>query len=161
MYLDLSNKNLTTIPVIPNVITELDLSHNQIKTIPKGCFPKGLLKLWLNNNNISNPKKEYFPKELQQLYMYDNEIKNLPQECFPEKLQTLHLSYNEDSNICDGYFPSQLKELWLKHIAVTMTNPVYTLQNPEFTHLSRGTSIFIAKVDGKLVQTPYGQIFMS
>ena len=52
MLLNLSNKFLTEIPIIPNNITELCLSHNNIKKIHGGCFHSGLRTIWLNNNEI-------------------------------------------------------------------------------------------------------------
>ena len=38
--LDLSNRNLTEIPPIPDDITELDLSDNEISEIKEGVFQR-------------------------------------------------------------------------------------------------------------------------
>ena len=48
--LDLSRRNLTEIPPIPDDITQLDLGGNEISEIKEGVFPPGLQALNLCYN---------------------------------------------------------------------------------------------------------------
>ena len=76
--LDLSNRNLTEIPPIPDDITELDLSDNEISEIKEGVFPPGLQDLYLGGNQIRELVEGVFPPGLQTLCMPKNKIAELP-----------------------------------------------------------------------------------
>ena len=93
VLLDLSNKNLTKIPIIPNDVTELILSYNQITKIEN--LPKNLQTLHLYNNEIT--KIENLPDSLQKLYLSGNQITKI--ENLPENLYTLYLSNNQITKI--------------------------------------------------------------
>jgi len=76
--LDLSNRRLTEVPLIPDNITELELSYNQITELKEGVFPQGLKKLYLSGNKIVELKEGVFPQGLEILYLYNNQIVELP-----------------------------------------------------------------------------------
>ena len=58
--LDLSNRKLTEVPLIPNDITELYLFSNKIIEIKKGVFLQGLKFINLSFNKIKEIKESSF-----------------------------------------------------------------------------------------------------
>ena len=131
VLLDLSNQNLTKIPVILDDVTELNLSYNQItkiENLPDSLqilildnnkitkienLPNSLQKLWLGNNQIT--KIENLPENLQTLYLYNNQITKI--ENLPENLQTLYLYDNQITKIEN--LPDSLQKLWLGNNQIT------------------------------------------
>ena len=61
--LNLSYKRLTEVPPIPDDVTILELSYNQITELKEGVFPQGLKKLYLVSNEIVELKKMYFQQD--------------------------------------------------------------------------------------------------
>ena len=76
--LDLSSRNLTEIPPIPDDITQLDLGGNQITELKPGVFPVELQVLYLGYNKIVEIKEGVFPTGLQILELDNNKIVELP-----------------------------------------------------------------------------------
>jgi len=111
VYLDLSNKNLTKIPIIPNDITELYLQYNQITKIEN--LPDSLRILWLNGNRIT--KIENLPSSLQELHLGNNQITKI--ENLSENLQKLWLDDNQITKIEN--LPDSLQKLRLDNNQIT------------------------------------------
>jgi len=113
--LDLSNRGLTKVPPIPNDVTELYLSNNQIVELKEGVFPSSLKKLYLSNNQIIELKEGVFPSELQELGLYYNQIVELKEGVFPSGLRVLDMSNNQIVELKKGVFPSGLQILNLSY----------------------------------------------
>jgi len=135
--LDLSNRALKEVPQIPDDVTELNLSNNQILELKEGIFPSGLYKLNLSNNKIVELKegifptglqilglsynqiielkKNVFPRGLQELYLSNNQISELNEGVIPQGLQLLSLPSNQIVELKENVFPSELKELYLSY----------------------------------------------
>jgi Leucine-rich repeat (LRR) protein len=111
VLLNLSNQNLTKIPIIPNDVTKLILSHNQITKIEN--LPDSLQELWLDDNQIT--KIENLTSSIQELWLNDNQIIKI--ENLPNSLQELHLRNNEITKIEN--LPENLQELYLIHNQIT------------------------------------------
>jgi len=105
VLLNLSNQNLTKIPIIPNDVTELILSHNQITKIEN--LPENLQLLWLDYNQIT--KIENLTSSIQELWLDNNQIIKI--ENLPNSLRELHLHNNEITKIEN--LPDSLQELYL------------------------------------------------
>jgi hypothetical protein len=144
VLLDLSNENLTKIPIIPNDVTELHLQYNQITKIEN--LSNSIQILWLNNNQITKienlpenlqkldssynqiTKIENLPKNIQTLYLDSNQITKI--ENLPANLQTLYLTNNQIIKI--GNLPRNLQILYL-HINQITELPLSLL---ELRHLN-------------------------
>ena len=111
--LDLSRRNLTEIPPIPDDITQLDLGGNQIRELVEGVFPPGLQELTLYNNQITELRDGVFPEGLQNLDLRLNNIVELKPGVFPARLQYLFLSNNKIRELLEGLFPTGLQKLYL------------------------------------------------
>ena len=113
-YLDLSNKNYDKIPDICSVKTtpllekvkELNLSHNNIKTVNQdlSCL-KNLEILNLSYNKISDFVNLWNPEFLHTIDLSHNNLTNLDNLKKYPKVAHLNLSYNKVKNI------SSLKDL--------------------------------------------------
>ena len=109
--LDLSNQKLTEVPLIPEDVTELNLSHNRINELKEGVFPAGLQELYLSRNQIEELKEGVLPTGLQILWLSDNYIIELKKGVFPPGLQELNLSRNLIVELKEDVFPPGLQEL--------------------------------------------------
>ena len=75
--LDLSYKGLTEVPEIPNDVTELYLSDNQIRELKEEVFPAGLQVLHLGRNKIVELKAGVFDyKPMVKPRLSDDEFKD-------------------------------------------------------------------------------------
>jgi len=117
--LDLSNKKLTEIPLIPEDVSELDLSYNKIEELKKDVFPTGLKRLYLNNNKIKKLNIDCFNPKLNYLNLSDNLIKKLENVIFPSNLNYLNLSANKIEELKKNIFPINLKYLYLNVNQIT------------------------------------------
>jgi Leucine-rich repeat (LRR) protein len=86
--LDLSFLNLEYIPVIPEHVKILYLSHNKLTSLSE--LPLGLLELYIDNNLLI--KLPELPNTLEILSCERNKLKQLP--VFPESLIFLDCRYN-------------------------------------------------------------------
>ena len=105
VLLDLSNENLTKIPIIGDDVTELYLCNNQITKIEN--LPNSLQILNLQYNQIT--KIENLPSSIQTLYLSDNQITKI--ENLPNSLQSLCLNGNQITKIEN--LPNSLQSLCL------------------------------------------------
>ena len=105
VLLDLSNENLTKIPIIGDDVTELYLCNNQITKIEN--LPNSLQILNLQYNQIT--KIENLPSSIQALYLSNNQITKI--ENLPSSIQTLYLSDNQITKIEN--LPNSLQSLCL------------------------------------------------
>jgi hypothetical protein len=91
--LDLSNKNLTTLPILPHTLQKLNCADNQLTSL---SLPRSLKVLNCSGNQLTSIP--YLP-ELQELYCHNNLLTSLP--TLP-KIQRL---------FCNGNRLTQLPEL--------------------------------------------------
>ena len=135
---ELTRKKITKIP--PHifkdytVIETLDLSHNQIKTLPAGVGKLTNLKvLNLSHNKITKLNKAIGKlSQLEELYLNNNNIKELPAELSQLKnLKKLELEY-----INEIPFPAALAELpQLEELSLTYSSYSYVEIDEAFFNL--------------------------
>jgi len=111
--LNLSNRGITEVPPIPDDVTELNLSYNQITKLKEGVFPQGLKKSYLSGNKIVELKEGVFPQGLKKLYLSGNKIVELKKGVFPQGLQILDLYNNQIVELKKDVFQPGLKNLSL------------------------------------------------
>ena len=126
VYLNLSNRNLTEIPVIPNDVTKLNLSHNWITKIEN--IPNNVTELSLSYNHIT--KIENLPSNLLILYLYENMITKI--ENLPCSIQQLFLYFNRITEL-----PLDLLELRQLNYFVYNNNHIETISVPVQRWLDR------------------------
>ena len=133
VLLYLSKRNLTKIPVIPNDVTELNLSYNQITKIAN--LPSSVQKLWLHNNYIT--KIENLPSSVQKLYLSNNRITKI--ENLPSSLQELSLANNLITKIEN--LPDLIQNLYIDNNEITKIEnlpenlQILCLENNEITKI--------------------------
>lgn len=86
---DLSNLNLTTLPMLPTHLTILDLSKNKLSELP--TLPAGLKVLNLFNNKLLSLPT--LPSALQELNAEMNRLVELP--TLPVNLEVLNIQQNQ------------------------------------------------------------------
>uniref|UniRef100_A0A182RLN2 LRRNT domain-containing protein n=1 Tax=Anopheles funestus TaxID=62324 RepID=A0A182RLN2_ANOFN len=128
-YINCSHRSLIDIPsIMPNVVNQLDLSHNNLKRLNVEAFQNitGLQELLLAGNAIEQFDKELLLKldNLQLLDLSSNQLSNLDSDCFSEaskSLRRLHLSDNPIVLPDNGPFLEQpeLEQLYLVNCNLT------------------------------------------
>jgi Leucine-rich repeat (LRR) protein len=104
-------------------VDKLDVSHNQLKTVPATIFNtmKSLNILYLNDNQIQELTSHVFDalNELKYLHLENNQLKKLPQEIFSNlhELEILHLNNNQLAQIPQSLFDNlfELQNLSLQN----------------------------------------------
>ena len=107
---DCRSRNLTSIPDIPSTALRLDLSYNNISTLPARVFSKlsKLLDLNLRSNKIYTVAPGTFDKltSIQTLDLSFNRINTVAPGTFDKltSIQTLDLSHNRINTVAPGTF---------------------------------------------------------
>ncbi len=138
--LDLSSNHLNTSNVIsilsslPVALTELDISSNQISTLPQNfstLLPVGLESLSIGGNSfiphvLTREFMQYFPFRLTTLGLEESFIVNIADDSFSDfsVLTTLDLDVNHINALSEGTFSglSQLTTLSLFHNQISVLN---------------------------------------
>ena len=146
--LDLSYKQLTEIPEIPNDTTRLILKLIKLQKLKKEIylmdyyfdliieisglkkiFTKKLKTLILDCNKIDNLDNFIFPCKLNQLRLWGNFITELKPNIFPSQLEVLNLDCNQIENLKVNTFPKKLKVLSLWGNKIQKLMKMYFLHN--------------------------------
>uniref|UniRef100_A0A182MCS0 LRRNT domain-containing protein n=1 Tax=Anopheles culicifacies TaxID=139723 RepID=A0A182MCS0_9DIPT len=122
-HINCSHRSLTDIPpLMPSLVTLLDLSHNNLKHLNVEAFQNitGLQELLLAGNAIEQFDKELLLKlnHLKLLDLSSNQLSHLDSDCFSEAGNSLRRVYLSDNPIVlpdDGPFLElpELEELYL------------------------------------------------
>jgi len=107
LILDISRKNLTKIPILPETLKKLDCNNNKIKKLEN--LPETLEMLECNNNEIT--KLENLPENLETLECNNNEITKL--ENLPETLRKLDCQNNKIKKLEN--LPNNLEKLFCEN----------------------------------------------
>ncbi|WP_413732825.1 TcdA/TcdB catalytic glycosyltransferase domain-containing protein [Sodalis sp. RH20] len=164
--LNLSGLNLTSLPVLPPHIEELNVGNNVLKTLPS--FPDTLKILKASHNRLMTFPAIASGSSLEELYLADNFIKIKPQSA--GSLQHLDLSNNP---LC-FVIPKIIHHIWLGDapfpyeaminlVRNVDLNPDYVIKlwvdNPKRTHselMTVGlTSAIFARVEILRYSAPY------
>ena len=86
--LDLSNKNLTELPELPDTLVTLYCGDNQLIELPD--LPDTLEYLYCSKNNLTSLPE--LPETLKELYCSNNKLTELPE--LPKSLKILFCSNN-------------------------------------------------------------------
>ncbi|XP_076450179.1 uncharacterized protein LOC143286487 [Babylonia areolata] len=128
LRVDCSGQNLTRVPrEIPAGTTHLDLSMNNISTLPDNAFAHltSLQDLRLASNKLQSLPKRIFRKNrfLSTLYLQGNRFKSVPRGALQNlpQLQQLHLDANQIREVPANCFKNlhSLKQLWLDYNNLT------------------------------------------
>lgn len=101
-------------------LKELDLSENQLQTVPCDAIPESVEEIIFFRNNIQKPSFEgcRFLKSLKKLNLIGNDIKSIEETTFEplENLEELRLDFNKIKAISNAHFQNlkHLKEINLK-----------------------------------------------
>ncbi|XP_062850761.1 leucine-rich repeats and immunoglobulin-like domains protein 3 [Trichomycterus rosablanca] len=121
---------------LPSYITQLDLSHNKLRTLPEVLFTslKHLTEIKLNNNELEMIT-DFGPhsKNISSLILANNKISKISSEQLGPflSLETLDLSNNNLVELKTGAFPSlPLKNLYLNN------NRISVLEHGCFSNIS-------------------------
>ena len=134
--LNLSRLGLTSLPEMPDQLQELDVSGNQLTSLPEN-LPAQLQKLKVSRNRLTSlPKNlpdqlqeldvssnrltslpENLPDQLQKLYVINNQLASLP-ENLPASLQQLHVSKNRLISLPEN-LPASLQQLHVSNNRLT------------------------------------------
>jgi Leucine-rich repeat (LRR) protein len=121
--IDFSNCKLKYIP--PEILklpelNNLDLTDNQITTIPEGLEKSNINNLSIKNNQITTIPEGLEKSKLQNLYLNNNQITTIPEGLEKSKLQSLDLTNNKITTIPVGLANSNLIHLWLTDNPITV-----------------------------------------
>ena len=121
--LSINYKNITSvIGKIPNNITYLNLSNNQLKEFTQE-LPTALLQLDLHNNQLTE-FTQILPPNLKYLYLHNNQLTEFNQE-LPPSLQEIYLLGNQLKEFTQE-LPPRLRFLYLNN------NPIKDLNGKKY-----------------------------
>lgn len=162
--LDLSNLQLTTLPVrLPEHITILTVNNNCLTTLPE-TLPVGLQQLDVSHNQLTTMSIT-LPEGINSLNISNNLLRQLP-STFPVGLRQLEAANNRLSQLSDNFPPAlewlDVSNNWLTHLPESISNNfgAVVAENNPFTKQAihnlqmlisaqdyRGPQIYFSRVD--------------
>eukprot|EP00117_Sycon_ciliatum_P037189 scpid56843/ scgid27863/ Leucine-rich repeats and immunoglobulin-like domains protein 3 len=143
LFIDCSDKQLTSIPQLPHNVKYLHLNGNRLTqiTMAEGLTQYPLIELYLQDNQISRISKNGLPPTLESLSVENNRLTGVNKKMFRQKsnLLVLNLNGNRIKRIGKEAFPPSLEHLQIKD------NRLTRIHTGMFSHLHSLRSLYLNK----------------